>query len=150
MNSKARCKGCKQYRYQKVMRKVGLSYYCPTCKPQQARNTTRRSESGKHAAKSIPPWLRQEVLDRDGRMCRWCGTSSGVELHHILYRSQQGKHENGNLITLCGSCHKGERGVHSNKALYQPVLRAIIWRQYVHREYVTVPQMMARLGVSSS
>ena len=34
--------------------------------------------------------LRRLVLERDGWRCQFCGSISGVEVHHIEYRSHQG------------------------------------------------------------
>lgn len=69
---------------------------------------------------TIPPEIRRQVLERDQHRCRWCGNQN-VELHHIVYRSQGGKHEVFNLIALC---HHHHRQVHSNKRLYMPILQA--------------------------
>lgn len=44
---------------------------------------------------------------------------ANLEVHHILYRSQGGGHDQENLITLCNTCHGR---AHSNKKRYQPIL----------------------------
>jgi len=51
------------------------------------------------------------VLIRDNFLCQYCG-GPGDELHHILFRSQQGKNKANNLITLCIECHRGHNGIH--------------------------------------
>lgn len=59
----------------------------------------------------IPDKVRKEVLERDSYdgcpCCIWCGHPSpeGLHLHHVIRRSQGGKHEANNLVTLCFSCH---------------------------------------------
>jgi 5-methylcytosine-specific restriction endonuclease McrA len=58
--------------------------------------------------------LRKHVLTRDSWKCRHCGMRNGLEVHHIIYRSNQGPDETWNLITLCGSCHSG---MHSHKLI---------------------------------
>lgn len=49
------------------------------------------------------------VLNRDNYTCQYCKgkhKDSKLEVHHIIYRSQGGSDEEGNLITLCHTCHK--------------------------------------------
>lgn len=67
------------------------------------RNTRRRC-----ALVDIPPEVRRRVLDRDNDSCVVCGTggSNRLQLHHVQYRSQGGKHLEGNLATLCQRCHR--------------------------------------------
>ena len=57
--------------------------------------------------------LRMKVLNRDGRRCFICGRSPmnnvDIELHvhHIVPWGSGGITELENLVTLCGTCHKG-------------------------------------------
>jgi len=67
------------------------------------------------------------VLERD-RRCRFCGVIRDLHVHHINYRSQGGNHDAHNLIVLC---HKHHRLVHSDKGVWQPILRAYIWLLYM-------------------
>lgn len=55
------------------------------------------------------------VLTRDTYTCQYCTGKSKdqrLEVHHIMFRSQQGSDEETNLVTLCKTCHgalhKGE------------------------------------------
>lgn len=61
------------------------------------------------------------VIERDNYSCRLCGSTSFIQLHHILYRSQRKDLINDvdNCIMLCSDCH---RLVHSNKKKWQPIL----------------------------
>ena len=61
------------------------------------------------------------VIERDNYSCRLCGSTSWIQLHHILYRSQRKDLINNvdNCIMLCDNCH---RLVHSNKKKWQPIL----------------------------
>ena len=61
------------------------------------------------------------VFERDHGRCRICGRNSGIQLHHILYRSERKDliDEPSNCIMLCYQCHAL---VHSNKHKYQPIL----------------------------
>lgn len=48
--------------------------------------------------------IRQKVFARDGNKCVICGSTDGIEPHHLTYRNTY--HENlDDLITLCRSCH---------------------------------------------
>jgi hypothetical protein len=89
---------------------------------------------------AIPAALRAEVDDRDRLHCRVCGRWLGDAraLHHIHYGGdRQGmggrrEHSVGNLVTVCWmygaadgmpACHDL---VHGSKALYVPLLEAVI------------------------
>ncbi len=53
----------------------------------------------------IPDHLRRIVLDRD-RVCRCCGSSLGIHLHHVVHREHLGPTQSGNLVGLCQRCHR--------------------------------------------
>lgn len=75
--------------------------------------------------------LRREVLERDSHRCRGCGLSKGpLEVHHIIYRSQGGKDEAWNLITLCRGCHGRAHGTNGPRVVpwrWFAILRANVW-----------------------
>ena len=49
---------------------------------------------------------REAVLNRDGYKCQHCGKKNcRLEVHHIVYRSNDGPDDENNLITLCKECH---------------------------------------------
>ncbi|PYU34247.1 MAG: hypothetical protein DMG31_06580 [Acidobacteria bacterium] len=50
--------------------------------------------------------LHRSVLKRDGWRCQRCGSSVGLEVHHITPRSQLGPDAEENLIALCWDCHR--------------------------------------------
>lgn len=55
------------------------------------------------------------VLNRDRYTCQYCKgkhKDNKLEVHHIVFRRQGGSDEEGNLITLCHTCHKN---LHSGK-----------------------------------
>jgi len=55
------------------------------------------------------------VLDRDSYKCQHCkgkSKDSKLEVHHIIFRSDNGSDEPENLITLCKTCHDA---VHDGK-----------------------------------
>jgi hypothetical protein len=50
------------------------------------------------------------VLTRDGYACQHCKGKSKdtrLEVHHVIFRSQNGSDEEANLLTLCKTCHDG-------------------------------------------
>ncbi|HII94764.1 MAG TPA: HNH endonuclease [Candidatus Methanofastidiosum sp.] len=49
--------------------------------------------------------LRQEVLERDGYICKNCGAKDSLHVHHIVPKSKGGGHHLDNLATLCFNCH---------------------------------------------
>jgi hypothetical protein len=60
------------------------------------------------AKQTIPRALRRAVLLRDqhSRCVPGCRNATFVDLHHIQLRSEGGRNELGNIITLCGSHHR--------------------------------------------
>jgi len=61
-------------------------------------------------------------VERDEHICIMCGKQGG-ELHHIVYRSQGGKHNTNNLSTLCKTCHdKTHAGKYGPKTTIQSAL----------------------------
>lgn len=62
---------------------------------------------------SLDPELAKQVYERDNWRCKNCRSSSGLHIHHIVFKSQQGPDELWNLVTLCSFCHL--EGVHRGK-----------------------------------
>jgi len=50
--------------------------------------------------------LKRQVLHRDSWRCQICGSRTGLEVHHLTFRSHQGEDTEDNLITLCTFCHR--------------------------------------------
>ncbi len=57
--------------------------------------------------------LHKAVLERDGWKCQICGAFSGLEVHHLRFRSHAGRDDEQNLITLCS-----HRQVHGRRELF--------------------------------
>lgn len=56
----------------------------------------------------IPKSVRDEVKERSGGLCEIRATGCdgrATDMHHVLRRSKGGKHDAGNLLHLCWSCH---------------------------------------------
>jgi 5-methylcytosine-specific restriction endonuclease McrA len=49
--------------------------------------------------------IRVEILRRDDNKCQECGSTSQLEIHHIMPVSRGGSDEMSNLITLCRQCN---------------------------------------------
>jgi len=63
-----------------------------------------------------PHWRRRyRVLERDGWRCKapGCTSRSGLNEHHITFRSQQGCDDAANLVTLCVGHH--QQGLHEGR-----------------------------------
>lgn len=46
------------------------------------------------------------AANRDNFQCRVCGSDWGVQIHHIIFRSQQGEDLIDNYVSLCFRCHE--------------------------------------------
>ena len=61
--------------------------------------------------------LREFVIERDDRKCRWCGISesdagpSGLVADHIVSRRNGGTHHPDNLQALCQPCNSRKVGL---------------------------------------
>ena len=49
--------------------------------------------------------LREQVLSRDGWRCQACGSTSNLQVHHLVPRSKLGHDLPDNLMTVCCKCH---------------------------------------------
>ena len=57
-------------------------------------------------AVAIPPKIRQEVEERDGHKCIFCGSPECRGEAHYINRSQGGLGVPKNLVTVCSACHR--------------------------------------------
>lgn len=51
------------------------------------------------------PNQRTEIFTRDGYICKLCGISKSLEVHHIIPVSKEGTNSINNGITLCSLCY---------------------------------------------
>jgi 5-methylcytosine-specific restriction endonuclease McrA len=136
MSRTRRCAGCREYFDADSMVELGIVAYCTMAcfNRKQATAVTPRVDRFDRC----PPSVKKSVRLRDQGLCRLCGRGSrklyrgdGLDVHHIVYRSESGKHdvfEDGvhdemNLILLCLECHDM---VHSDKGRYQDALLEIV------------------------
>ena len=79
---------------------------------------------------------RQKVYNRANRRCEICGRTTGLQIHHIVRRSQLGSDKLDNLILLCWNCHHGTRGVHGREGAKLDLrLKLDLQRNYVAEGY---------------
>ncbi|HEV8200950.1 MAG TPA: HNH endonuclease signature motif containing protein, partial [Candidatus Polarisedimenticolia bacterium] len=61
-------------------------------------------------------WQRRyRIFERDGWRCRvpGCSSRANLQVHHVVFRSQGGGEDDGNLVTLCAAHHL--RGIHQGR-----------------------------------
>ena len=56
-----------------------------------------------------------DIYERANYQCELCGSTTGLQKHHIVKRSQLGKDNPANLILLCWHCHHSTTGVHGRE-----------------------------------
>lgn len=65
-----------------------------------------------------------QVFKRDNGVCRLCGTSKYLQLHHINGRGKNLTNNINNCIMLCQNCHINI--VHKNNKKYRKILQGMI------------------------
>ncbi len=82
-----------------------------------------------------PDWAvrKDRVRKRDDHVCRLCGSTDGLHVHHVLPVSFGGIHSPQNLVTLCRRCHMSQ-GYWQHQALVRQNIRAN--RRYPVQSYV--------------
>jgi len=60
------------------------------------------------AHQDIPPSDARFVWRRDGGRCRvpGCRSARGLELHHLVHRTDGGSHDASNIVLACSACHQ--------------------------------------------
>lgn len=114
------------YFYCKELRHEIILLNCENClKRNVVQNKGIRKASKKKI--NVKKEIYEQVIERDNYTCRLhdCTCEGGLELHHIVYRSEDKSliNEPSNCIMLCASHH---RFVHSNKHMWQPILKEMV------------------------
>lgn len=73
--------------------------YCPDHEP------TGRQSHGRRGSTRTWRGLRAQTLQRDGYQCVTCGTTHGLEIHHLIALHAGGPDRLDNLSTRCHACH---------------------------------------------
>lgn len=81
---------------------------------------------------------REEILERDGRRCRACGSAAWLHVHH----RKPGVHEPELLITVCAGCHAQ---LHRLSALrvWIPELLVVLWEEQHPRVAIQLQMELA-------
>ena len=134
--AKFKCGGCKKYYLQSESINSGITRFCSVdCMYDKRAKKPSAPAIKKANDHKIPDSVRKAVLIRDGARCRYCSIDTNLHLHHIVYRSQGGKHTEDNLITLCSKHHEL---MHSNKRKYLNLCQGVIWMNYLGHK-LTIP-----------
>ena len=147
--STVRCQGCRQYTDKEGCVPFGLGWCCDENCRWQAVEKRRRRSSQPHDTRRTQIVhrpnrdIKAEIRERDGRRCRFCGTTKALHVHHIRYRSEQGSNTPENLITLCMGHHDR---VHSNKRHWQPILIETMRIFYEESLLMSVPAVEQRMN----
>jgi 5-methylcytosine-specific restriction endonuclease McrA len=145
---KVRCVNCRQYKDKDFCVPFGLGWCCDANCRWEAVEKRRRRSSPPVDARRTPVvhrpngGIKRTVRERDGRRCRFCGTTRALHTHHIVYRSEHGSNDEQNLITLCLGHHDK---VHSNKRHWQPILLELIRIHYQEGLFLMVPDVEQRM-----
>lgn len=151
---KVKCGNCKKYIERDTSVHAGINYFCDAdCLSGKRMATAKKvSEKRKMDLGSTHKTKKQrrisrtkrdsnDVFERDGFRCRYCGGRNNLIVHHVIYRSEirnrQWKDELSNLLTLCNEpCHLSI--IHSNKKKYQPLCLQIIWLREINGDKTTL------------
>lgn len=150
MNSKKKCKLCREYFLAEEVVKTNIGNFCSVCikdarKPAGKASLTprkMRAQARRKPKRTTPQELKDGVRKRDGHRCRWCGTSKTLEVHHVQYLSQGGPDHEHNLVTLCKTHHDK---AHSHKGAWQKTLQLLIWVHYSQNRRMAVPTLVRQL-----
>jgi len=59
--------------------------------------------------RGIPTWSRSGMLERDGHVCAYCGTSGATTVDHVVPRSRGGGSSWLNTVAACLDCNHRKR-----------------------------------------
>lgn len=85
----------------------------------------RRRKPNRRKRNNFSKKVREEILERDEGLCQQCG-AEGTEIHHVRFRSQNGRGVATNGVLLCYTCHTK---VHQNRDL------ALQWQKHYESYY---------------
>jgi phage replication O-like protein O len=88
----------------KQKRKVSIQKDYEKWLPKEVTKTGGDWRNGNNWKSSTTKNIKDNILKRDNRECRVCGSKSDLCVHHIDYNQDNNKDDN--LITLCRSCHQ--------------------------------------------
>ena len=56
--------------------------------------------------------FKEQIIERDGGQCQYCGCTSNLTLDHIRPKSKGGRYEASNLVTACLKCNQSKGSSH--------------------------------------
>ncbi len=127
MSSKVKCAYCKDFILKDEAVHIGIQNFCDMYHATLYKEKTKLKVGKEYrppAPRKTDAKAHAACLEKDRVRCRVCGAGQNLHVHHILYRSEisvkNGRDELWNLITLCNTHHDM---VHSDKKLWQPILK---------------------------
>jgi 5-methylcytosine-specific restriction enzyme A len=113
--------------------------YCLTCRSHHPvghvcpkREAQRYAPSRERRVRGTAKWkaARTAARRRDGDRCRQCGSTQGLEVHHIVPIAEGGnRFALSNLATLCGSCHHASHRGEGSTRKTTPVHPVLVIRE---------------------
>lgn len=82
-------------------------FVCPACGNREQLREIKNADNSSRNSKLQLEWARR-VKDRDGGACVICGSTDGLDAHHLISASDYPQLQTriGNGVTLCRRCHK--------------------------------------------
>lgn len=103
-DERVNCPVCGEFPAYKIEHATVRSYACKNCKMGDGYFQSHATYGS--AWEKVRKW----ILERDGRVCRKCGSDDVLHVHHIKkliwFDSLSEAHRPENLLTLCGDCHR--------------------------------------------
>lgn len=86
-------------------------------------------------------------------VCEECGRNEGIELHHVIFKSQSPCMANIeiNFKYLCYKCHRGNNGPHLNRVKdleYKYKLQNKLFEKFSSKAYYTEEEIRKLLKIS--
>ena len=120
-----RTKNYEKYFYCRLNKKIiNYTTECTKCVKSEPRKNKSINKVSKKKI-TVTQDTYNKVMQRDNCRCRLCGTSLNLQLHHVIYKSEDKLKINdvNNCIMLCVEHHAL---VHSNKKYWQPKLLELV------------------------
>jgi len=112
------------------------------------RHREKRVASGKTAQNFIPKKVRNQVLERDGNACVYCGSTHDLTMDHDMPQSRGGSDDIGNLLTACRPCNAAKRDLTHDEFVERNVTKAIQQRPHIQKQITDTELSVAKATVS--
>ncbi len=98
-------------------------------------------------AGDLPREVEEKVLALAERKCAHCGRTTGLHIHHIIFKSKRGTNAISNLVCICNFCHEALHN--GNLEVFRDSNGLLYWRNKADRlnvlleeevkEYLSIP-----------